>query len=92
MNNFKISTRLVILIGLLSALLIAIGGALGSVARYAFSTAVLRITGSLFPVGTFAVNVVGLARNPSTVPDGQRTSAPRERRGRAHALPPARAE
>jgi len=40
-------------------LLIAIGGALGSVARYAFSTAVLRITGSLFPVGTFAVNVVG---------------------------------
>jgi len=39
--------------------LIAIGGALGSVARYAFSTAALRITGSLFPVGTFAVNVVG---------------------------------
>jgi len=40
-------------------LVIAIGGALGSVARYLFSSAVLRATGSLFPVGTFAVNVVG---------------------------------
>jgi CrcB protein len=42
-------------------LLIAIGGAIGSVARYAFSTAVLRATGSLFPVGTFAVNLLGCA-------------------------------
>jgi CrcB protein len=42
-------------------LLIAIGGALGSVARSLFSTYVLRVTGSLFPVGTFAVNVVGCA-------------------------------
>ncbi len=40
-------------------LLIAIGGALGSLARYLLSTAVLRATGALFPVGTFAVNVVG---------------------------------
>jgi CrcB protein len=40
-------------------LAVAAGGALGSIARYAFSTAVLRVTGSLFPVGTFAVNVVG---------------------------------
>ena len=40
-------------------LLVATGGALGSVARYALSTAVLRATGSLFPAGTFAVNVVG---------------------------------
>jgi fluoride exporter len=40
-------------------LLIAIGGALGSVARYLFSSAVLRATGSLLGVGTFAVNVVG---------------------------------
>jgi CrcB protein len=39
--------------------LIAVGGAIGSVARYLFSTAVLRATGSLFPIGTFAVNVVG---------------------------------
>jgi CrcB protein len=40
-------------------LLIAIGGALGSVARYLFSTSLLRMTGSLFPVGTFAVNLIG---------------------------------
>jgi CrcB protein len=40
-------------------LLIAIGGALGSVMRYLFSTAVLRTIGSLFPSGTFAVNVLG---------------------------------
>jgi len=40
-------------------LLIAIGGAIGSVARYLFSTLVLRATGSLFPFGTFAVNTVG---------------------------------
>jgi fluoride exporter len=40
-------------------ILIAIGGALGSVARYLFSTFVLRATGSLFPAGTFAVNAVG---------------------------------
>ena len=42
-------------------LLIAIGGALGSVARYLFSLFVLRASGSLFPLGTFAVNVVGCA-------------------------------
>jgi fluoride exporter len=40
-------------------LLVAIGGALGSVARFLFSTAVLRATGTLFPLGTFAVNVAG---------------------------------
>ena len=40
-------------------LVIAGGGAIGSVARYLFSSAVLRATGSLFPAGTFAVNVVG---------------------------------
>ena len=37
----------------------AIGGAIGSVSRSLFSTFVLRVTGSLLPVGTFAVNVVG---------------------------------
>ena len=42
-------------------LLIAVGGALGSAARSLFSTAVLRASGSLFPVGTFAVNIVGCA-------------------------------
>ncbi|HZT76309.1 MAG TPA: fluoride efflux transporter CrcB [Vicinamibacterales bacterium] len=43
----------------MTILLIAVGGALGSVARYLFSTTVLRTTGSLFPAGTFAVNLVG---------------------------------
>ena len=40
-------------------LLIAIGGALGSVARYLLSTLVLRMSGSLFPLGTFVVNLAG---------------------------------
>ena len=39
--------------------LIAIGGAIGSVARSLLSTFVLRASGSLFPLGTFVVNVVG---------------------------------
>ena len=43
----------------MNLLRIAIGGALGSVARYLFSTFILRVTGSLLGVGTFAVNVVG---------------------------------
>ena len=37
----------------------AIGGAIGSVARYVLSTAILRLSGSLFPIGTFAVNLAG---------------------------------
>jgi CrcB protein len=45
----------------MTLVLIAIGGAAGSVARYLFSSAVLRASGSLFPAGTFAVNVVGCA-------------------------------
>jgi CrcB protein len=40
-------------------LLVAIGGALGSVSRFLLSTLLLRVTGALFPVGTFAVNVAG---------------------------------
>src|SRR5215210_6535323 len=40
-------------------LLIAIGGAIGSVARSLLSTFVLRAAGSLFPLGTFVVNAVG---------------------------------
>ncbi len=43
----------------MNLLLIAIGGALGSVARYLFSTLVLRASGSLLPLGTFAVNLAG---------------------------------
>jgi len=42
-------------------LLIAIGGALGSVARYLLSSFVLRLSGSLFPFGTFVVNIIGCA-------------------------------
>jgi CrcB protein len=40
-------------------LLVALGGAFGSAARYALSTVVLRASGSLFPVGTFTVNLIG---------------------------------
>jgi CrcB protein len=40
-------------------LLIATAGALGAVGRYLFSSFVLRVPGSLFPVGTFAVNLAG---------------------------------
>jgi len=40
-------------------LLVAAGGAIGSVARYALSTFVLRATITLFPLGTFVVNAVG---------------------------------
>ena len=40
-------------------LLVAIGGALGSVARYLLSAFVLRVTGTLFPAGTFVVNAIG---------------------------------
>jgi fluoride exporter len=39
--------------------LVAIGGAIGSVARYFLAGAVHRITSPYFPYGTFAVNVVG---------------------------------
>ncbi len=40
-------------------LLIAIGGALGSMCRYLLSASVLRALGTLFPAGTFVVNIVG---------------------------------
>ena len=42
-------------------LVIAIGGAVGSVARYLLSTFLLRVTGAQFPVGTFVVNLIGCA-------------------------------
>jgi CrcB protein len=47
------------LLDILPVALIAVGGAIGSVARYLLSTFVLRISGSLFPFGTFAVNLLG---------------------------------
>ncbi len=40
-------------------LLIALGGAIGSVARYALAGVVHRFTPAYFPYGTFAVNVAG---------------------------------
>ena len=40
-------------------LLVALGGLLGSVARYWLAGAVQRLNGSEFPVGTLAVNVLG---------------------------------
>ena len=43
----------------MNLLLIAIGGAVGSTARYVFALTVQRASGTLFPIGTFAVNVVG---------------------------------
>ena len=39
--------------------LVALGGAIGSVSRYVLSTLVLRASESLFPAGTFAVNLIG---------------------------------
>ena len=43
----------------MNILLIAIGGAVGSVCRYLLSSAVLRASEAVFPAGTFVVNVVG---------------------------------
>ena len=43
----------------MNILLIAIGGAIGSVCRYLLSSAVLRASHTLFPAGTFVVNVIG---------------------------------
>ena len=46
-------------VNLITLAWIAVGGALGSTMRFALSTAVLRMSGSLFPLGTFVVNLVG---------------------------------
>lgn len=40
-------------------LLVAIGGACGTMMRYALAAAVNRLTQSLFPFGTLVVNVLG---------------------------------
>lgn len=44
---------------MLNLLLIAIGGAIGSVARYSVSLAATRLVDVTYPVGTMAVNVLG---------------------------------
>lgn len=38
---------------------IALGGAIGALSRHFVAGAVMRFTGSTFPLGTFAVNVIG---------------------------------
>lgn len=40
-------------------LLVAIGGALGSMLRYGVGRWVISLTGPGFPTGTFAVNIIG---------------------------------
>ena len=42
----------------MNLLVIAIGGALGSMCRYVLSASVLRVFGTLFPAGTFVVNIL----------------------------------
>jgi fluoride exporter len=44
---------------IVKVLLIALGGAIGSVCRYGLGGLVYRLLGSMFPWGTLAVNVVG---------------------------------
>ena len=46
-------------ISYVNLLAIALGGAIGSVARYLLSSFVLRVSGTLFPLGTFVVNILG---------------------------------
>jgi len=50
-----------------NVLLIAIGGAIGSIGRHFLSSLVLRLTDSVFPFGIFVVNVLGCGclRGPS---------------------------
>jgi len=40
-------------------LAIALGGAIGSVARYVLTGFIVRLGGPTFPLGTFVVNVIG---------------------------------
>jgi CrcB protein len=40
-------------------LAVALGGAIGAVTRYTLATAVHRVVPTLFPLGTFVVNVMG---------------------------------
>jgi CrcB protein len=39
--------------------LVAVGGAVGSVLRYLLASAIQRVNGSVFPLGTVVVNIVG---------------------------------
>jgi CrcB protein len=44
---------------MLTYLWVALGGALGSVARYWMTNVIVAVTGPLFPWGTIAINVIG---------------------------------
>jgi len=44
---------------MLAVLLVGIGGAIGSLARYGVSVAVGRLWGSPFPLGTLLINIAG---------------------------------
>jgi CrcB protein len=46
-------------VNLFGIILVAVGGAIGSVSRYVLSTLVIRASGTLFPAGTFVVNLLG---------------------------------
>jgi fluoride exporter len=46
-------------VSLVGIILVAAGGAIGSVWRYVLTTLVMRASGTLFPAGTFVVNVLG---------------------------------
>jgi CrcB protein len=48
-------------VGLTAVLLVAAGGALGSVARYLVSVFAVEAFGATFPWGTLAVNIIGSA-------------------------------
>lgn len=48
-------------IGLMPVLLVALGGATGSVLRYLVSVLAIEVLGTAFPWGTLAVNVIGSA-------------------------------
>ena len=45
----------------MNVIYVALGGALGSVARYLLTVAVHRYTAAGFPYGTFTVNIIGCA-------------------------------
>jgi CrcB protein len=55
-------------------LLVALGGAVGSVGRYAFGLAAGRLWGDAFPIGTILINILGsfviAFYGALTLPDG----------------------
>src|ERR1700722_7094214 len=58
---------------------VAIGGALGSVARYWMAVAVARLAGEWFPWGTLLINIIGSFMisyfGTMTLPDGARPAS-----------------